>query len=282
MHFPDLISNPEFWSALFGALAAFLLGVVATWWTGTKQKQAAANLTLISLAQMYSLAENLRYQLFVTEPIDFKNATGTNPFTFQIRALVGLGSEQPRLRLDDLGYLADSHDPDILNRLLSVERMFQSMMELVRRHADLQGLLQNRLVQIDPTGTQQIPLQDLPGAVGIKLLCEIDDTVKGLERGLPETKDGLFAVGKQLRDVLRHQFLLRRFLGFSPELARQSVDYAPPDSHPAFWRRVVRWCNDFLRKRRRWIWQSERKAVSEPTPTPPPIVRFPPRPWLDK
>ena len=39
-----LLSKPEFWSALFGALAAFLLGALATWWTGVNAKRTAGNL----------------------------------------------------------------------------------------------------------------------------------------------------------------------------------------------------------------------------------------------
>ncbi len=65
MAIAELLSKPEFWSALFGALAAFFLGLLATWWAGANAERTAGNLAIITLSQMCSLMENLRRQLVI-------------------------------------------------------------------------------------------------------------------------------------------------------------------------------------------------------------------------
>jgi len=272
----SLLAQTEFWAALFGALAAFLLGVLATWWSSEKQKQVSINVALLTLAQMYTLLENLRYQLFVEEPTRFRELAGFDPFSFQVRGIVGVGDDVPSVHFDQLGFLAESHDPDVVNRLMMVVRSFQSMIDLVRRHADLHATLQARLLLVDRTGEKDIPVSALAGIVGIKILIEIDDAIERLRAGLPLTRDQLFNVSRQFREAARHQFPLRRFVMFDRLLRRMNVDNPPASVRPALWRRVVRWAIEALRKPRRWPWERPPSQDSPaPGPIPPVIKRFP-------
>jgi hypothetical protein len=278
-----LLSKPEFWSALFGALAAFLLGVLATWWANLNAKRTAGNMAIITLGQMYSLMETVRYALLVKEPIRIHEIVKRGPLPYEIRPAAGLPESLPRINGEGLGFLADSHDPDILNRLLTVERAFAAMIDLLRRHEVVQVKITEKLNAIDPTGRQLFGPDLLLQAVGAKLLVEVDVLVESLEKGLPETRDMLLAIGKQLREILRMQIPIRRFVGFSAVPRSRIADQPPDLPKPALWRRVTRWTFDMLAKRR-FLRKCDPPATqaAAPEPIPPPVKRFPPRSWENR
>jgi hypothetical protein len=93
-----------------------------------------------------------------------------------------------------LGFLADSHDPDIFNRLLTIERAFASMFDLLHRHEVVHAKITEKMSAVDPTGQQAFWPQDV--LRGVKLLIEVDTIVEELEKGLPETSDMLLEVGR--------------------------------------------------------------------------------------
>jgi hypothetical protein len=279
----DLLSKPEFWSALFGALAAFLLGALATWWSNLSAKRTAGNMAIIALSQMYSLMENIRYQLLVAEPLRIQKILKRPPLSFEIRPAIGLPESLPRVPADGLGFLADSHDPDIFNRLLTIERAFASMFDLLRRHEVVHAKITEKMSAFDPAGQKPFGAQVILEVVGTKLLVEVDTIVEGLEKGLPETRDMLLAVGQQLRGVLRIQIPHRRFVGFT-SAPRSRISSQPPDlPKPALWRRTTRWTFDLLAKRRSLPQcepsDSSQAAALEEESKPPHIARFPPRSW---
>jgi hypothetical protein len=132
----------------------------------------------------------------------------------------------------------------------TVERAFASMLELVHRHAVLHAELQERMAQIDKTGTLDVVPSHFPRLVGVHLVMQIDDTMRGLKDSLPETRDNLLKIGDQLRQVLRMQFPARSFIGIEaiPERDRV-IDQLPALKPPALWRRCVRRTADRLRRR---------------------------------
>ena len=269
MSIAELLSKPEFWSALFGALAAFLLGALGTWWANVRAKRTAGNLALIALSQMYGLMENLRYQLLVQEPIRARKVIGRDPWSHEIRPSVGLPDPPPRMRLEDLGFLVDSYDPDVLNRLLTIERAFLSMLYLVRRHEALHTKFQETLNAIDRTAQTPLTGRDLVELVGAKLLIEIKTTVEELEKGLPETRDMTLSVAKQLRSVLRAQIPIGRVIRFTPAPRSRLADEVPGLPSAARWRRLIRFSYDQLLKPRTICASKELLAEAEPEPTPP-------------
>ena len=281
MTLTSLLSKPEFWSALFGALAAFLLGVLATWWSNLNAKRTAGNMAIIALSQMCSLMENIRYQLLVMEPLRIQEILKRPPLSFEIRPAIGLPECLPQVPADELGFLADSHDPDILNRLLTIERAFTSMFDLLRRHEVVHARITEKMSAFDPAGQKPFGPQVILEVVGSKLLVEVDTIVEGLDKGLPETRDMLLAVGEQLRGVLRMQIPWRRFVGFS-SAPRSRPSVQPPDMpKPAIWRRLTRRAFDLLFKRRSLYQRDEPPALAQ-EPAPPTIKRFPPRSWGER
>ncbi len=280
MSITELLKNAEFWAALFGALAAFLLGAMGQWWAEMRRRQTAGNLALITLSQMYSQIENLRHHFLDQEATRAANALKRQPFTLEIRAAIGLSEQTLQLQLNDLGFLADSHDPDILNRLLTVERAFTSMLGLVKRHSQLQAEVQERMSKIDPEGTRAFHIQELPALVGGPLVFQTDDTVIGLMDGLPDTRDSLIAIARQLRSALRMQLPIARFLDFGPAPRSRIVDQPPELPPPSLGRRLVRWTFDFLFKRCDWRRRSQPTAAVQDDAKPPEIKPFPRRPEI--
>jgi hypothetical protein len=274
-----LFSEPEFWAALFGALAAFLLGALGTRWAASSARRTAGNLTLVALSQMYGLMENMRHYLFVQEANRIFGILKRAPRSFEIRGLIGLPAQILRVPINDLGFLADSNDPDLMSRLLMVERAVGAMLDLARRHHEWHADLQDRMSALDPTGRRPLLPEELLGAIGTKLFIQIDDAVEGLRVGLPKTRDDILGVGNQLRQALRMQFPLRRFVGFVPVPRTSTI--GPPTGlpAPALWRRFTRWLADFLRKRKTLPWPRTPapEATTAADALPPAITRFPTR-----
>jgi hypothetical protein len=271
----DLLSKPEFWAALFGALAAFLLGALGTWWATSTSKRTVGNLTLVVLGQMYTLMQDIRRRYVVDEPIRAQKALGRPPYSFELRAAIGLPNKLPDVPFDQLGFLADSHDPDVLNRLLVIARGFESLVDMVRRHEQLTTELKKRLQTLDSTGMQTLTTGALVEHAGVEIFVAIDDVVHELQKGLPQICDALLLVSKQLRNALCAQFPLRRFVRFTPTQPRNVTELPRDLDGPAIWRRVTRWCVDVLRKPIRLRRRHVEKRPAEPEP--PRTVRFPPR-----
>lgn len=115
--------------------------------------------------------------------------------------------------------------------------------------------------------------------MGARVPIEIDTLIESLEKGLPETRDMLLEVGKQLHNILRTQIPVRRLVGFS-SIPRTRLADEPPDlPKPTLWRRVTRWSFDVLMKRRRLRAPPKAPQAGATDPTPPAIKRYPPRSW---
>jgi hypothetical protein len=273
MTIAELLSKPEFWSALFGALAAFLLGVLATWWTSIRAKRTAGNLALMALAQMYELLESARLYFLIDEPNRVRAQFGHDPVTFHLRGLIGFPRELPTVSPESLGFLVDSHDPDVIARILSVERSFISVIEVIRRHEQRHGQLQLAINAAEPTGRLPMTLEQLVGTIGAQPFVEIDNTVVELQKIIPETSEGVFRVMGQLRAALRYQFPLFGFIRVAPS-GRRTLGALPPNTEkPATWRRILRWLADLFFKPRHF----RRRIIPESPPAPvyPNVQRFP-------
>jgi hypothetical protein len=281
MTISELLSKSEFWAALFGALAAFLLGALATWRAGVNAKRTAGNMAIVTLGQMCSLMENLRRQLLVDAPILAREKCGgSDPFSWQVLSAFGLPAVPPRLVLQDLGFLADSRDPDILNRLLTVERAFECMLEVVRRHEQLHIKLQERMNEVDPSGQKPFYPEQLVQVVGAKMFIEVDLAYEALQSGLPDARDRILDVSRQLREILRLQFPTRRFLLLVSAHQSRITDQHPPLPKAAIWRRATRATVDRLTNQRtKFARLLESARAASPEPVPPPVRKFPPRSW---
>jgi hypothetical protein len=225
-----------------------LLGALATWRASDSANRTAGNLALITLSQMYALIENIHRHLLVDEPTRAARLLGRPPVEFELRSAIGVDSTGLHMPADQLGFLVNSYDPDVLNRLMVIERAFTSMLDLLRRHEMLHRQLQEKMAAADPGPGFEVTVGGVARIVGMNLIMQIVDTVRGLQTGLPETRDNLLAVGDQLRNALRMQFPTRRFVQFIPVARDRPIHGLPEFTKPALWRRIVRWGVDTIRR----------------------------------
>src|SRR6185437_6458240 len=103
--------------------------------------------------------ETIRCQLLVDEASRAAHELDmVDAISVYLRPAIGLPQQELRLNVDQLGFLADSYDPDMLNRLLTVERQFTCMVDLIHRHHKLHHEFQDRMSRADPTGQRKINL----------------------------------------------------------------------------------------------------------------------------
>lgn len=244
MTLAKLLASAEFWAALggafAGAIAAFLLGLLAQWRAASNANRSAGNLAIVTLAEMYSEAKALQDTLFTRQLPVLRNFLGREPLYFEYKAVIDV-PQVSHLAVESLGFLADSHDPDILARLAALRNHYAAMLKLAGTHQTLHAELQARVARQDPSGRTAWRAEEIPGIAGADVMLQLKSMVESLQSGLPESCAAILVVGNQLRDVLRYQLPLRSFLRFIPEDRGNISTAAAHAGSPAAWRRALRW-----------------------------------------
>jgi len=246
MSFWNIAGSKEFAAALGGAGAAFLLEAMRRWWADNSKKQASINMALLSLSQMYTVLKNYHDQVFVDARPALEKELGHDPPPFYYKAAIGTGDQQLRIKYEELGSLLRSYDPDVLSRLLAAERCYLSGRALMDEHALLHREFQRRAAA-DPSTATASTIGAIKGIVGPDLYGQLEATVEGLQEGLPKDYATISTVGRQVREVARMQFPVRRFVGFNPIERTDVVDISVVGK-PASWRMALRWIVDLVRK----------------------------------
>jgi hypothetical protein len=236
-----LITYVGFWSTLVGALTAFTLASLGQWRRTLSARRAAGQLALIALGDMYSTAKWANDEFFDEQRKKWIEAFRREPLYFELKPLpeVLLG-EPPTIDIEDLGFLADTHDPDILLRLMDVRQNFAAILKFLRRHEELHHTVQAVMSKDDPTGKKAYRAEDVTSLVGVDVLSQLQSTVDALRIGLPEMCAASMKVSGQLRDVLLYQFPLRSLLQFIPEKRGKLSETPTYARRPALWRRALR------------------------------------------
>ena len=154
----------------------------------------------------------------------------------------------PPLNIEALGFLADSHDPDILLRLIVAKNDFGAMLKIVANHERLQLELQRRMGIISAQTRQPPGTNDVPKVAGMDVIMQLDATVSGLQGTLPDLIDALQRVGDDLRSVLLYQLPWSSFLRFVPQDRGKLSESKLHAVKPAYWRRFIRGVRRLLDK----------------------------------
>src|ERR1700733_12751598 len=238
-----LLASPQFWASLAGAfagaIAAFVLGLVAQWRRTTDARRSAGNLTIIVISQKYSEAKAIYDSIFVKPVPEMTRTLGRPLLYFDFKAAMDLPSEAPPLNIEPLGFLADSHDPDILVRLVAAKSTFAAMLKIAAAHERLHIELQNRAAKLDPSKKERAVVGDLPKLIGMDLMFQLKAAVEGLQNILPELQKSLLRLGDEFREVLLYQLPARSFLRFIPDDRGKLSEAKLHVIKPAWWRRVV-------------------------------------------
>jgi hypothetical protein len=230
----------EFAAAFFGAVAAFLLEALRRRHEERKADLAAGNEAIMVLAQMYSVLRNYNQQAFVDRAIEVHRRMGREPVYIEYLPMTVAWSERSTLPMNRLGFLLESHDEDILNRLSACERGFLTMLATndLRNKVHLQFQERARTV-LGPNDA--VPGQVVEESVGMDLALQLKQLTSHLISDVPRTIDDLLSLAKQLRGVLDLEFPTGRTIGFSP-IAAPTEGLSPTVStrKAVWWRRRLR------------------------------------------
>jgi len=241
--FHKLVGGSEFWSALAGALAgaiaAFALGALVQWRGRINARRSAGNLAIIALAEMYSEAKAINDAIFGQIP-ELTQILGRAPRTYEFRAAMDASTVPPPFEIEPLGFLADSHDPDILLRLIVAKNDFGAMLKIVANHERLQLELQRRMGIVSAKSRMPPNTEDVPKLAGMDVIMQLEATVNGLQSTLPDLIDALKRVGDDLRAVLLYQLPWSSFLRFVPQDRGKLSEAKLHAVKPSWWRRFIR------------------------------------------
>lgn len=255
LNMQGILSSIDFWAALFGALAgalgAFFLEAFRRWIANNAERQAAINLALLSLVQMYTVMRNYHDQVFVDGRANLLPLlpAGREPFPFEYLPAGGISEQQLAIDYRSLSWSLQSHDPDVLHRVLAAERIFLADRHTMIDHERLHRLVQRNLADgVDPA--QPMTVGQLSDMAGADLVKQLNDVAVILRDKLPQDASNVLAAAGQLREVARAHFPTRSFIGF--DVVPRKVATTPPSGalRPRWWRRLLRSITMTLRARR--------------------------------
>jgi hypothetical protein len=248
---PGILRSAEFWAALFGALTAFLLEAIRRWRSERRRDIAIGNQALVVFMQMYTtLSELQRLIEERTNLIQKRESRAPHYFEYQAMGLVW--NESMRLPMDRLGFLLQSYDPDLLNRMIHVENSFFTILYNLERRTAAQMEFTAKVQQI--FGVNLPPPTDLERGVGPGIAMRLEQLTTSLIQKLPETIEQIPKVGRQLSETLSFVFPMLPPIGSDFTLHKFTTD-PPPDTEPPRWRRS-------LRDTARWIKRKVKTATT--------------------
>lgn len=253
MSFRDIFSSGEFWAALFGASAAFLLEGYRRWRSDCTNQLEAGNATILALSQMYTLLKNIETQIFLDRAAQVRNTLQREPMFFEYLSPVPVRYEGLHVPLGELRFVLTTHDPDLLNRMLSAERGFTTILSVLEEHHRLHKAFQDNLSAAQRTGDIPVAFTEgqLAAAVGPHLYEQLRSIVGSLKADLPHYSNLLFEMAKQLHQLLKYQFPTRLVMRFDRQVRRDAGLIPPNVRKPAFWRRALRFVVDLPKRLRR-------------------------------
>ncbi len=238
-----------FFGALGGALAAFFLEALRRWRAERVTQIAAGNEAIFALSQMYARAVGIYQQQFIDRAKFFREQEKRDPNYAEILP-IEQGRTIIRIQLDRLGFLLRSHDPDLLNRLVTVDTHFDVLMQVIEKRNTTQVEWQKASATAIASHFlgQTIPFEILENLIGIDLSFRLKHMTEALQQQLPECAENLKTVGKQLTDALLWIFPTGRINSFIDSGRRIASPIPTNVLRPRLWRRMVRCIVKLARK----------------------------------
>lgn len=203
----------DFWAAFFGALAAFLLGVLAKWVERNTARQDAANRAVMALAQMYSQLKNAKAGCFDEQAKEFRERTTRAIAPWNYRPIAGIGAHQITLDIKELSFLSMSHDTNLPNRMLQAELDFRTNIDQLKLLQQIQLDFQRRAA--GHLSEQRVNTrEDVVGAVGPDVVGHLESMVRDMPGVLEETYRSIHQLGIELSEAASLMLPLRRIHRF--------------------------------------------------------------------
>jgi hypothetical protein len=231
-----IFRSAEFWAALFGAAAAFLLEAIRRWRSERRRDIAIGNQALFVLVQMYTTLAALRN--FINDRINLmKERESRAPHYFEYQAMSLVWNENMRLPVDRLGFLLQSYDPDLLNRMIQVETSFFMILYNLKKRTEAHMEFTARAEQL--FGMDLPSPSELERGVGPNIAMRLRALTEALLKHVPLTIEQIPKVGRQLSETLSFVFPMTPPIGSDFTPYKFTTD-PPPDVEPPRWRRSLR------------------------------------------
>lgn len=250
----DAITSTEALAAFLGAFAAFLLEAIRRWRSDRLAELAAGNEAVFALSQMCTMTTNINNQLFVDRIAEFTKTMGRAPSYIEFLPMHAGNTDLMRLHMDKLGFLLNTYDPDILNRIASCDRDFAVLMGVMeqRNHAHIEWQQKSSHAMAKLFTAQiEVPITQMEQLVGMDLSYRLRAFTEHLQEGLPRCAEDLKSAGEQLTKVLAMTFPTRRVASFV-NIPRVESAIRAPNVKPRLWRRCVRACYRVTQTQIRW------------------------------
>lgn len=235
-------------AAFFGALAAFLLEALRRWRSERREKWMAGNAAVFALAQMYSLVVGLHRQQFLDQIERFKKERGREPNYSEFLPLEVGKNEVMRPRLDDLGFLLRSYDPDVLNRLSVVIQRYDVLINAMHQLNHAQNQWQQAYAKILNDYAGDLRVEQIEDLIGPYLTVRLQMLVQSLQQVLPDCAKELKTVGEQLSEALSFAFPTRMVSKFEHIERNDPTELPPSMKRPSLWRRCLRSMSRAIRR----------------------------------
>jgi hypothetical protein len=231
-----IFHSAEFWAALFGAGAAFLLEALRRWLSERRHERAIGNQALFVFVQMYATLSDLQKAIHSRVQL-LQSREGRVPHYFEYPAMGLVWNEDMRLPIDRLGFLLQSYDPDLLNRMARVESSFFTILYTLEKRTTAHMEFTNRA---EEKFGENLPIPiELERGIGPDIAMRSRDLTNSLLEQLPSTIDQIPKVGKQLAETLSLIFPLSPPIGSDFAVYKFTAD-PPSGAKPPQWRQSLR------------------------------------------
>lgn len=232
-----IFTTTEFWAALFGALAAFMLEAMRRWLQDRRANLAAGNEAVFVMAQMYTVAKNAHQQLFEDRAKVVREGTGREPFYFEYLGADVVWNPSDHVQTSKLGFILRSHNPDVLNSVAAVDRAFFNLLGALEAHKRLQVEFQLRSASVVGSGAAPLPVVE--AAVGQPICLQLRDLTNFLQNDMPKDAQLIHEIARQLSETLTLIFPTGRVTRFQ-QVPRRLAGTPVTGVKAAAWRRAVR------------------------------------------
>jgi hypothetical protein len=147
--------------------------------------------------------------------------------------------------MDRLGFLLNSYDPDLLNRMANVEHSFFTILDNLERRTSAH--LEFTRLASQKFGSTLPPPGELQEAVGPDVSLRLRSLTESLIQHLPETQSLILMIAGQLSDTLGFVFPFTRRIG-TDALVRPFSAERPSGALPSRLSRVQRGLGNLILK----------------------------------
>ncbi len=208
-------------AAFFGAKYAFKLQLNSQEQQAVKEKVKAGNKAIFELIRTYNQFANVRDQ-FIDE---HRKSEARHIY---IMPMAG-GLHLIDLNFDELAFLFDSEDPDVLKRLAMFQQEVLSTVDVINRRSRLHiDVLQPSIEKLEQQLKGPVRLDQLENALGIRYT----ETLKKLTDAIIDSVDGVIVSSERLINEVR-TLLRTKFAGHSIIAMAKPNQKAPiPENNP--------------------------------------------------